>query len=121
VALQTSTESRQAALLVYRCIVTGGRTIYFSLDRDTLLFAGFETVFETLVSNAWRPGHIAQLLINTCDLEASQFADSSTTIEWSEPILEKLGYIKREQSLSGQAPPDQERRSRYTSSNIHST
>jgi hypothetical protein len=76
-------------------------------------------VFKALVSNACRPTEIAQLLMNTCDLEASRFADSSTTIEWSEPILEKLGYIKREQSFCRHAPLDQERRKRYAPSNTY--
>jgi 2EXR family len=118
VALRTSRESRQAALSVYRPRVTGWGIIYFCPDRDTVLFAGFETVFETLVSHGSRPASIAQLLMNTCEREASQFADSSTKVEWWEPVLERLGYITREPSLSGQAPPDQERTDRYTPSNI---
>lgn len=118
-ALQTSKESRQAALLVYRCLVTSGRTIYFCPNRDTLQFAGFETVFETLVSNAWRPASIMQLLMGMCNLEASRFADSSTTVEWSEPVLKRFGYITMERSLNGQAPLDEERRNRYVPSNVH--
>jgi hypothetical protein len=80
---------------------------------------GFETMFKALISNAYRPTEITQLLINTCDLKASRFTDSSTTIEWSEPILEKLGYIKREQLFCRYTPLYQERRKRYIPSNIY--
>jgi hypothetical protein len=75
-------------------------------------------VFKTLVLHGSRPASIAQLLINICEREASQFVDSSTNVEWWEPVLERLGYITRELSLSGQAPPDQKRTNRYTPSNI---
>jgi hypothetical protein len=51
--------------------------------------------------------------MNIYEREASQFADSSTNVEWWEPVLERLGYITREPSLSGQAPPYQERTNRY--------
>jgi hypothetical protein len=117
-ALRTSRESRQAALSFYRPRVTGSGIICFCPDRDTVLFAGFETVFETLVLYGSRPASIAQLLMNICEREASQFADSSTNVEWWEPVLERLGYITRELSLSGQAPPDQKRTNRYTPLNI---
>jgi hypothetical protein len=62
-------------------------------------------VFETLVSHGSRPASIARVLMNIYGREASQFADSSTNVEWWEPVLERLGYITREPSLSGQAPP----------------
>ena len=75
-------------------------------------------MFETLVLHGSRPASIAQLLVNICEREASQFADSSTNVEWWEPVLERLGYITRELSLSGQALPYQERTNRYTPSNI---
>jgi hypothetical protein len=75
-------------------------------------------MFETLVLHGSRPASIARLLVNICEREASQFADSSTNVEWWEPVLERLGYITREPSLNGQAPPDQERTNRYTPSNI---
>jgi hypothetical protein len=71
VALRTSRESRQAALSAYRPRVTRWGIIYFCPDRDTVLFVGFETVFETLVSHRSRLASIAQLLINTCEREAS--------------------------------------------------
>jgi hypothetical protein len=118
VGLRTSRESHQAVLSVYRPRVARWKIIYFCPDRDTVLFAGFETVLETLVSHGLRPASIAQLLMNICECEASQFADSSTNVEWWEPVLERLGYITREPSLSGQAPPDQERTKRYAPSNI---
>jgi hypothetical protein len=117
-ALRTSRESRQAALSVYRPRVIRWGIIYFCPDRDTVLFAGFETVFLTLVSHGSRVGHIACLCMNICERESSQFADSSTNVKWREPILERLQYITRESSLSGQAPPDQKRTNRYTPSNI---
>ena len=82
--------------------------VYFCPDRDTVLFAGF----EMLVSQGSRPA-IARLLLNVCERGVSQFADSSTNVEWREPVLERLGYITRESSLSGQAPPDQEKTNRY--------
>ncbi len=113
VALWTCRESRQAVLSVYRHRVARGKTIYFCPDRDTILFAGFEPIFETLVSQGSRPAFIARLLVNLCERGASQFADSSTNVEWREPVLERLGYITREPSLSGQAP-DQEKPNRYT-------
>jgi hypothetical protein len=75
-------------------------------------------VLGTLVSHGLRPASIAQLFMNICELEANRFADSSTNVEWWEPVLERLGYITREPSLSGQAPPHQERTNRYTPSNI---
>jgi hypothetical protein len=118
VALRTCRESRRAVLSVYRPRVAGWKTIYFCPDHDTVLFAGFEPMFETLVSHGSRPASIAQLLMNICEREASHFADLSTNVEWWEPVLERLGYITREPSLSGQAPPDQERTNRYTPSNI---
>ncbi|KAF4628350.1 hypothetical protein G7Y89_g9801 [Cudoniella acicularis] len=92
-ALQTSRESRRAVLSVYQRLVIG-----------------FETVFETLTLNTLRPATITQLLINRCNLEASRFADSSMTVKWSEPILEKFRYIKREHQLSRQTPLNQERK-----------
>jgi hypothetical protein len=113
VALRTVRESRQAAQSVYRCLVKNGQTIYFCPDRDTLLFAGFEKVAETLVLNAWRPASIAQLLRNTCDREASPFADTSTIIQWSGPVLARSANIKSEPSLGRQAPLHQERRDKY--------
>jgi hypothetical protein len=117
-ALWTSRESRQVALSAYRPRVAGWKTIYFCPDRDTVLFAGFETMFKTLLSHGSRPASIAQLLVNICEREASQFADSSTNVEWWEPVLDRLGYITREPSLSGQTPPDQEKTNRYTTSNM---
>ena len=62
-------------------------------------------MFETLVSHGSRPAFIARVLMNIYGREASQFADSYTNVEWWEPVLERLGYITREPSLSGQAPP----------------
>ena len=75
-------------------------------------------MFETLVSYGSRPASVAQLLMDICEREASQFVDSSTNVEWWEPVLERLGYITRELSLYGQAPPHQERTNRYAPSNI---
>jgi hypothetical protein len=81
VALKTSRESREIALSVYRSFGKGGRIIYFCPDRNTLLFAGLEEVFFMLVLAGDRPGSVIQLLRNTFDYKASQFADSSTTIK----------------------------------------
>jgi hypothetical protein len=46
IALQISGDSHRAALLVYRCLVARGRTIYFYPDRDSLLSAGLETLYQ---------------------------------------------------------------------------
>jgi hypothetical protein len=81
VALRTSRESCQAALSVYRPRVTEWGIIYFYPNRNTILFAGFETVFETLISHGSRPASIAQLLITICERKASQFPDSSKNVE----------------------------------------
>jgi hypothetical protein len=90
VALKTSRESREIALSVYRSFVKGERIIYFCPDRDTLLFAGLETVFLMLLYIGGRPG----LLRNILDHEASQledqFRDPSTTIKWSWAVDKSL-------------------------------
>ncbi|KAF8847688.1 hypothetical protein BDZ45DRAFT_811400 [Acephala macrosclerotiorum] len=91
-ALQTSGESRKAALSVYRGFIENG--IYFRPDRDTLLFTGLEEMFQTLLFGGARPHSIVRLLTNTLDYEASQLAGqcarSPTTIKWSAPFLEHI-------------------------------
>jgi hypothetical protein len=71
VALKTSRESYEIALLFYESFIKDRRRIYFCPNCDTLLFTGLKAVFLMLLFTGERPGSITQLLINTFDYKAS--------------------------------------------------
>jgi hypothetical protein len=91
-ALQTSRESREKALSVYRGFIKNG--IFFRPDHDTLLFTELETIYQMFLSNGVTGYFIMRLLTNTLDYEVSrltgQCARPLTTIEWSAPFLEQF-------------------------------
>jgi hypothetical protein len=105
VALWVSRESRSTVLLHYNSRPIGGRTIYFCPDRDTVVFTGLGTAIMTLAPGArLGPTEISELLGNTCELEARQFPDTSTIIEWGP--CEKLDLRIKICDLEGSRPRD---------------
>jgi hypothetical protein len=95
-ALQTSSESRQLALSVYRSFVANKRIVYFYSARETLLFEGLDTIVQKLYSDGVSPP--PGVLTNTLNDEASQLMaqyTDSALIRWSAPGLKGRVYNLR--------------------------